>query len=84
MIGVGDHALAEECERRYGFEVVEVYGSTETGAPVSSRLGMDAAEHAKYRHAVPGARFCGWPLPGKLRIDQAAERRDQPASVRSS
>jgi crotonobetaine/carnitine-CoA ligase len=64
VIGVGDHALAEQCERRYGFEVAEVYGSTETGAPVTAPLGMDPREHARYRHAIPGARFCGWPLPG--------------------
>jgi crotonobetaine/carnitine-CoA ligase len=77
VIGVGDHALAEQCERRYGFEVAEVYGSTETGAPVTAPLGMDPVEHARYRHAIPGARFCGWPLPGnEAWIDQA----DDPAA----
>jgi len=73
VIGVGDHALAELCERRYGFEVAEVYGSTETGAPITANLGMDPAEHARYRHAIPGARFCGWPLPGNEAWIRAAD-----------
>jgi crotonobetaine/carnitine-CoA ligase len=64
VIGVGDPSFGEECERRYGFEIAEVYGSTETGAPVTARLGMGSADHSRYRHAVPGGRFCGWPLPG--------------------
>lgn len=64
VIGVGDPDLGELCERRYGFEIAEVYGSTETGAPASAPLGMGSAEHSRYRHAVPGARFCGWPLRG--------------------
>jgi crotonobetaine/carnitine-CoA ligase len=64
VVGVGDPTFGERCERRYGFEIAEVYGSTETGAPVSARPGMGRAEHARYRHAIPEARFCGWPLPG--------------------
>jgi carnitine-CoA ligase len=64
VVGVGDPSFGEECERRYGFEIAEVYGSTETGAPVTARLGMGSADHSRYRHAVPEARFCGWPLPG--------------------
>lgn len=64
VIGVGGPGLGEECERRYGFEIAEVYGSTETGAPVTARLAMGSAEHSRYRHAIPEARFCGWPLAG--------------------
>ncbi len=64
VIGVGDPSFGEECERRYGFGIAEVYGSTETGAPVTARLGMGSADHSKCRHAIPEARFCGWPLPG--------------------
>lgn len=64
VIGVGDPAFGEECERRYGFEIAEAYGSTETGAPVTAKLGMGSADHSRYRHAIPEARFCGWPLAG--------------------
>lgn len=69
VLAAGDPEVVRQCEKRFNFRVVQVWGMTETGVSTGVPRSMPLSEVNPLRDWGKGAPVAGWPLgDGRLRL----------------